>query len=578
MRHINTNITTFIFIGTIFTSCADSDFDSNLMFEKPEELSKIEYLNQFDVLKSYYQKDNGSIFKFGTTMTTSDVQAKDLAYSTLVNNFDLVDFSGCYEPITSLNDAGEYDFSDLTTAAIIATSDGITVFGGNLLSNQNQRTKYLNELIAPTITPAEKGNTIIDFEDYTIGDKVDMVNTTSPTTINTTATGIITQGDETHGNVLTVTAAQGLPRIHVKLEDGLTLADYTYVMMDMKLRAGMWGWGMRIGFNETLLSPNQNAAGYGYKQDDKWKDEGILIKFVHEGEDTPAGTIALSNDLLALNEFDFIIGSASGDWRADIDNIKFHYEKEGETIEKTAKEKKEIISTELNDWITKKVKAGEEIITEWNIVCNPFDEVLDDNSFMWSNYLGGSTECAQTAISMARSASEKNLKLFVLNDYYQGEDMKSTAIGLIDWVKNIENTPIANGGNVVVDGYNIKLNAIYSNDVSRQKVNEQEVTSLFETLAATGKLIRLSDLNVLYEDDLGNYVTSSDAVSGERERIGQYITFIIKQYRKLIPKEQQYGISISGITETSNGSNFCPWTSDFERTEIYEGIVNGLTD
>lgn len=568
----------FILIGAMFTSCADGNFDSNLTFEKPEELSKSEYLNQFDVLKSYYQKDNGSIFMLGTTMTTSDVQAKDLAYSTLVNNFDLVDFTGCYEPITSLNDAGELDFSGLTTAANIATSSGITVFGGNLLSNQNQRAEYLNGLIAPTITPAEKGNTIIDFEDYAIGDKVDMVSTTSPTTINTTATGVITQGDEAHGKVLTVTSAQGLPRIHVKLEDGLTLADYTYVMMDMKLRAGMWGWGMRIGFNETLLSPNQNAAGYGYKQDDKWKDEGILIKFVHEGEDTPAGTIALSNELLALNEFDFIIGSASGDWRADIDNIKFHYEKDGETIEKTAEEKEEIISSELNDWITNKVKAGEDNITAWNVICNPFDEVLDDNSFMWSNYLGGSTESVQTAISMARSASEKNLKLFVLNNFYQGEDMRTTAASLIDWVNNIENTSLASGENTVVDGYNIKLNAIYSGDVSRQEVNEQEVTNLLETLATTGKLIRISDLNVLYEDDLGNYVSSSDAVSGERERVGQYIAFIIKQYRKLIPAEQQYGISISGMNETSNGSNLCPWTSDFERTEIYEGIVNGLSD
>lgn len=578
MRHVSNKVIMFMLVGAMFASCVDGDFDSNLTFEKPDELSMSEYLNQFDVLKSYYQKDNGSAFMLGATMTTSDVQAKDLAYSTLVNNFDLVDFTGCYEPITSLNDAGEFDFSGLTTAANIATSGGITVFGGNLLSNQNQRAAYLNELIAPTIAPAEKGNTIIDFENYAIGDKVDMVNTTSPTTINATATGEITQGDDAHGKVLTVASAQGLPRIHVKLEEGLTLADYTYVMMDMKLRAGLWGWGMRIGFNETLLSPNQNAAGYGYNQDDKWKDEGILIKFVREGEDTPAGTIALSDDLLALNEFDFIIGSASGDWRADIDNIKFHYEKSGGTIEKTAEEKKEIISTELNDWITNKVKAGEEDITAWNVVCNPFDETLDDNSFMWSNYLGGSIECAQTAISMARSASEKSLKLFILNDCYQGEGMKTTAASLIDWVNKIESTSLASGGKAVVDGYNIKLNAIYSGDVSRQNVNEQEIIDLLEALSATGKLVRLSDLNVLYEDDLGNYVSSSEAVSGERERVGQYIAFIIKQYRKLIPVEQQYGISISSMTETSNGSNLCPWTSDFERTEIYEGIVNGLSD
>lgn len=578
MKHINNKIMAIVLVSGLLYSCADGDFNSGLTYEKPDDVSMSDYLNQFGVLKSYYQKEDGSTFTLGTTISGSDIQAKDLAYSTLVSNFDLADLTGSYTPTTCLNDAGEYDFSAVTTSADIAVGGGISVFGGNLMSYQDQRTDYLTKLIAPTVTPAEKGNKVIDFEDYSIGDNVDMVSTTAPSTINATATGVITQGNETHGKVLTVTAAQGLPRIHVKLDDGLTLGDCTYVMMDMKLRAGMYGWGMRIGFDGQLFSPNQNAAGYGYKQDDKWKEEGILIKFVRSGENAPAGTVALPDDLLALNEFDFIIGSASGDWRADIDNIKFHYEKEGSTIERTDEEKKEILSPELEEWISGMVKAGGESITAWNIVSNPFDEEVEENTFNWSEYLGGSAETARTAVGMARSASENTLKLFVLNDCYQNEDMGAAADKLIKWVDEVESSTTSNGTNVSVDGYNIKLNVVFSNNDSRQEANEQEITELLTKLAATGKLIRISGLNVLYEDELGNYVTAANVLTGERERAGQYLAYIIKQYRELVPSSQQYGVSIASMTETSDGSILCPWTSNYERTEIYEGIVNGLAD
>jgi len=578
MKHINNKIMALMLVGATLSSCADGDFNSGLTFNKPEDVSMSDYLNQFGVLKSYYQKDDGSTFTLGATISGSDLQAKDLAYSTLVTNFDLADLTGSYTPMTCLNEAGEYDFSGVTTSADVAVNGGVAVFGGDLLSIQNQRTEYLEGLIAPTVTPAEKGNTVIDFEDYAIGDKVDMVQTYSQTTINSSATGEITQGDETHGKVLTVKANQGLPRIHVKLADGLTLGNYTYVMMDMKLRAGMYGHGMRIVFN-GVGSNIQNAASYGFSQNDKWRDEGIVIKFVREGEGTTGGnTVALSDDILALNEFDFSIGSASGDWRADVDNIKFHYEKEGSTIERTDEEKKEILSPELEEWISGMVKAGGENITEWNVVSNPFDDNVDENTFDWSEHLGGPAETARTAIGMTRAASDGTLKLFVSNSCYQNEGMGATADKLISWVNDVEGTAAADGSQATIDGYNIKLNAVYSGEESRQEANEQEVTELLTKLAATGKLVRISGLNVLYEDERGNYVTAANVLSGERERVGDYLAYIIKQYRKLIPSSQQYGVSIASMTETSGGSILCPWTSGYERTEIYEGLVNGLAD
>ena len=578
MKYLNNKIATALIIASGLVSCADSDFDSGLKYEKPDDISMKEYLNQFAVLKSYEQKAEGSPFTLGVTLSAADLQTKGLAYSTLVNNFDMVDLSGSLMPATALSEIGDYEFGTLTTAADVATGGGLTVFGGNLLSNQNQRKEYNDKLIAPTEIPAESGTTVIDFEDYELGATVPMVATWTLGE-NTSATGVITQGDEAHGKVLTITANQGLPKIHVKLDEGKTLANCKYLLMDMKLRAGMYGAGMRIGFNNTLFDPQKNAASYGYQQNDTWKDRGIRIEFVREGDDVTAGSIAVPNSMLDLNEFDLIIGSASGDWQADIDNIKFGWENPAIKIEKTEEEKKELLTKELDTWITGMIKAGGENVTAWNVVCDPFDNAIDENSFMWRDYMGGSVESAKTAVAIARKSSEKSLQLFVLNTFYQGEGMSSTADKLIAWVSEVEaNTGATDAEPTLIDGYNIRLNAIYSGNVSRQKNNEKEIAELFERLASTGKMIRISDLSVMYEDELGNFVTASDVLSGERERVGQYIAYILKQYLKLIPANQQYGVSFAGMTDVSGGSNLCPWTSGFERTEIYEGIVNGLSD
>ena len=578
MKYLNNKIATALIIASGLVSCADSDFDSGLKYEKPDDISMKEYLNQFVVLKSYEQKAEGSPFTLGVTLSAADLQTKGLAYSTLVNNFDMVDLSGSLMPATALSEIGDYEFGTLTTAADVATGGGLTVFGGNLLSNQNQRKEYNDKLIAPTEIPAESGTTVIDFEDYELGATVPMVATWTLGE-NTSATGVITQGDEAHGKVLTITANQGLPKIHVKLDEGKTLANCKYLLMDMKLRAGMYGAGMRIGFNNTLFDPQKNAASYGYQQNDTWKDRGIRIEFVREGDDVTAGSIAVPNSMLDLNEFDLIIGSASGDWQADIDNIKFGWENPAIKIEKTEEEKKELLTKELDTWITGMIKAGGENVTAWNVVCDPFDNAIDENSFMWRDYMGGSVESAKIAVAIARKSSEKSLQLFVLNTFYQGEGMSSTADKLIDWVSEVEaNTGATDAEPTLIDGYNIRLNAIYSGNVSRQKNNEKEIAELFERLASTGKMIRISDLSVMYEDELGNFVTASDVLSGERERVGQYIAYILKQYLKLIPANQQYGVSFAGMTDVSGGSNLCPWTSGFERTEIYEGIVNGLSD
>ena len=101
-------------------------------------------------------------------------------------------------------------------------------------------------------------------------------------------------------------------------------------------------------------------------------------------------------------------------------------------------------------------------------------------------------------------------------------------------------------------------------------------TNLCDKLGNTGILIRVSDLSMMVEELDGNFIAINKLTEEDRAAAASYMAFIMQEYRRLIPADKQYGISISGITETNTGYKLCPWTSDYNRNEMYEGIVDGL--
>ena len=83
-----------------------------------------------------------------------------------------------------------------------------------------------------------------------------------------------------------------------------------------------------------------------------------------------------------------------------------------------------------------------------------------------------------------------------------------------------------------IDGYNILLHAVYSKDATSQKANEKMISELFDKLAQTGKLIRVSDLSMMVEDTEGKFIQTSKLTADERSAAANYIAFIMKEYRK----------------------------------------------
>lgn len=460
---------------------------------------------------------------------------------------------------------------------------GLTEFDLSV-GSQSTAAQYYLDNISMDYEVSGKGTTIIDFE-------ADALNSTPYPMVASGANGTAVSGSATvvedpnkeSGKVLYINkAVHSFPEFKIKLSAGKTLGDYTGMSMDMRLIAGMYGFNMYVKINGQTFNLNQNAAAYGFQQDNKWKRGGVFVKFVKQGTYTaldqtvPAATIEIPDVMKDLNEIEFAIGSSSGDWTAYIDNLTFAWEAKPQHIEKTPEEKKEIFTKEMEKWIGGMVYAGvNEVksIKAWNIISNPLDKTVDANTFNWGEYLG-EVEYARTAVKIARD-TVKNvnvaLDLFVSNTFGQYDEMGSMADELISLVNAWEEDNITK-----IDGYNILLNAIYSKDVTFQEGNKTMITNLFDKLGRTGKLIRVSDLSMMVEEQDGNFIAINKLSDEDRAAAASYMAFIMKEYRRLIPADKQYGISISSMTEVSTGYKLCPWTSGYNRNGMYEGIVDGL--
>lgn len=748
MKYINNKIIAFAVIAVSAVSCID-EYDCQLEVEKPQDAAMNEYLSQFDLLKSYVKRE-GTPFQLAASIPASEFVKKDIAFSTLLTNFDAVDMNGSYDPINALNVEGTYDFGGMQTAASVAAEAGVTLYGGVLCSNQGQRAAYYNKLVEPIDIPVEvqkgstklfdfendaigttypmtgnssavveddptgesghvlhvgtedvkandsyaklhvklpkgrklgdyvrlnidlrhvnqdgiwgtgmkvlingnkfdlgksaddlgasnnkwkrdiviklndatapgfvmpeslkeltefdlsvgsqstaaqyfldnismdyevsgKGTTVLDFEKDELNKTYPMVNGAgSP---NSGTATVVEDPDGESGHVLYINqASHYFPEFTVKLAEGKTLGDYSGMSMDMRLLKGMYGYGMYVKINGQLitLGNGQNAAAYGFKEDGKWKRGGVFVTFVEEGtypkDEVPATTIEIPNSMKDLNEITFAIGSSSGNWTAYIDNLIFVWEAKPQHIEKTPEQKKEIFTKEMEKWIGGMVYAGvneKKSVKAWNIIGNPLDKTVNENTFNWGEYLG-EVEYARTAVKIARDTVKNanvDLELFVSSTFGQYDE-----VGVIDELISLVNTWEAD--NVTkIDGYNILLHAIYSKDPDFQKGNEETISKLFDKLGKTGKPVRVSDLSIKVEDVDSNIIMASKLTADERSSAASYMAFIMQEYRKLIPQDKQYGISISSMTETNNGYDVCPWTSGYNRNGMYEGIVDGL--
>jgi GH35 family endo-1,4-beta-xylanase len=250
------------------------------------------------------------------------------------------------------------------------------------------------------------------------------------------------------------------------------------------------------------------------------------------------------------------------------------------TIEKTPEEKADIINAALIDYITGVATHYKGKVAAWEVVNEPMndngtlrigtEDLTSTNIFYWPYYLG--KDYGVTAFKTARAA-DPDAKLFI-NDFNLESTSSAKLDGLIEYVNYIDN----NGGHVDGIGTQLHMNINWPDTIA--------IANMFTKLAATGKLIKVTELDVAIssESNGGSGPASPVAPTLEQqEQQAKLYEYVARIYTKLIPAAQQYGISIWSISDNADEHTYwlpndapCLWNADYVRKWAYKGFCDGL--
>ena len=124
------------------------------------------------------------------------------------------------------------------------------------------------------------------------------------------------------------------------------------------------------------------------------------------------------------------------------------------------------------------------------------------------------------------------------------------------------------------------MNLFYSEDEATQAANVATLEALLSNLATTGKLIRLSNFDIKYQDATGAYVTADKIEADQRQRLADYYGFVIRSYMNIIPNDKQAGICKANMADTSDPVGL--WSidkdsKDWVRTATYKAWCDALS-
>ena len=130
-----------------------------------------------------------------------------------------------------------------------------------------------------------------------------------------------------------------------------------------------------------------------------------------------------------------------------------------------------------------------------------------------------------------------------------------------------------------IDGINAKLNLTYSEDAATQAATVASLNTLLDNLAKSGKLIRLSNFDIKYQDADGLPVASDKITTDQRQKLADFYGEVITAYMTKIPHEKQAGICKGNMADTSDPVGLWSIDSkskDWVRNATYKAFCDAL--
>ena len=535
--------------GALVVSCADYNVTDD--FPAHPDPSYVEPYKDLGPVKSYIDRAQYPNLSLGATLKVTDFNKQELAHAAAVTNFDDVAFGTTLMAGTIVNAKGVMNFLDMSDLLTHVDEIGYTVYGSPLFANANQADDWMNLLTAPIEIPV----------DYVEGKEVDY-NTM------TTFDGTVEKGKASIAKYDGMNVLQIGTLSNVYIIEGFEVdpkAKYTITFWATTDKVSDTGVSFNVTFSGTPVSGSGSDGKFTVKQG-KW------TKFVIEAQSAPDvsdGYLRIEN---GRNGIIYVQKAQVGYYP---DNHR----------PQTDKEISDTINFAVNEWCEGVMKINEGRIKSFDLIDEPIDPKaeLENGLFdikhstekvFWQDILG-SENYAPVVSRAASSAFEKHggnpadLRFFISET---GLDNPKVIESLKYWIG------IWDSKGAKIDGINAKLNLFYSEDAATQAANEASLNLLLDNLAATGKLIRLSNFDIKYQNAEGAPVLANNISEDQRQRLADYYAYVIRSYMTKIPHDKQAGLCKGNLADTSDPVGL--WyvdNKDWVRTATYKAFCDALS-
>lgn len=533
------------------------------------------YLDGYQGLKDYIDYTKYPNFKLGAGTTVNEYLKKSTVYKLTNANFTETVAGNAMKMASCVDGNGNMNFTTVKNYVNTATAAGLNVYGHTLAWHSQQPKGWLLKLLAdkPDPTAGEVFSEVAskDFRsNKSVGWKA-----------NESENGYTLSFDATNGLKVVTTVSKPW-EVQFVAWDNISLdKSKTYKMImtvkgsksgKLDGRLGDWNGGTNVTFNFT----------------DEWADVEISVK----------PTMESSFLLLHVPNY---IGTVY------IKSIRFEGNKPAKMISQTKQEMHDTLVYAMDKWIKGMMNACGGKVKAWDLVNEAISGGGNDgqdnyllqhsekysasgnpdatwdvggDAFYWQDYMGD-LEYVRQACRLARKYGPEDIVLFI-NDYNLESDWDDNkkVKSLVNWIKKWEADGVTK-----IDGIGTQMHISCYEDANLQKSNKEHITKMFQIIAASGKLCRVSEMDMGYVRGSNKWVSSiktSEVTEAEHKKMADFYEWIIKEYLRVIPPEQQWGICQWCTNDAPSGGGWRAgepvgiWDVNNYRKHVYAGFVRGL--
>ena len=535
--------------GALAVSCADYNETDN--FTAQPDPAFVEQYKDLNPIKSYINRETFPNLTLGAMLKVADFNKQELEHAAIITNFDNVSFGTSLMSGNIINAKGVMNFLDMSDLLSHVEEIGYEVYGSPIVANANQADDWLNTLTAPIEIPVDfvEGKSV-NFNDMPVGNY----------------SGTVEGGKAAIAKYDNQNALQIGALAKVRIIEGFEvnpLAKYTITFYVKADRDG--------SFNVYFSGNKIDGAG----PSGKWTFKtGKWQKIVVEAQSAPdetEGYLRIENGPAPI---------------LYVQKVEVGYYPDNHRPQ-TAQELNDTVKYALNAWCDGLMKINEGRIKLFDLIDEPIDAKAEmengmfdlkhsSEKFFWQDFLG-SENYAPEVSRVASAAFEKyggnpsDLKFFISET---GLEQQKVFESLKYWIG------IWDGKGAKIDGINAKLNLVYSEDAEKQAATVASLDNLLSNLASTGKLIRLSNFDIKYQNASGASVSADKISESQRQQLADFYGYVIKSYMNKIPHDKQAGICKGNLADTSDPVGLWSIDSkskDWVRNATYKAFCDALS-